>query len=266
MARKLKSDRVLFLAAALLLATGVVMVYSTTVPLALREQSQIPRELVKQLMWVALGAASLAFVMRIDYRAWRNPRLIWAMVTVAIVALVAVLFTPAVNGSHRWFRLGPIGGQPSEFAKLVVIIFSAAVLERRMHRIAEPGYALLPIGALLAVVTGLVLVEPDYGTSVTLVLIAAVIILAAGLSWRHALTLGGAVGVLGALALVIEPYRVRRLLIFLDPWAGPAEGRVPADSVALRGRVRRGHRRGPHGREAEAVLPAVPGTRTSSTR
>jgi cell division protein FtsW len=74
---------------------------------------------------------------------------------------------------------------------------------------------------LLAVVTGLVLVEPDYGTSVTLVLIAAVIILAAGLSWRHALTLGGAVGVLGALALVIESYRVRRLLIFLDPWQDP---------------------------------------------
>ena len=221
MARKLKSDRVLFLAAALLVSAGVVMVYSTTAQSAIGEPGQVSRELMKQLMWVALGAAGMAIAMRVDYRAWRNPVLIWVLVGAAVAALLAVLFMPAVNGSHRWFRIGPIGGQPSEFAKLVVIIFTAAVLERRMDRIAEPLYALPPIALLLAVLAGLILLEPDFGTSVIVVLIAASIVFAAGLPARMVAAFGALIAALGTVALVIEPYRVRRLLAFLNPWEDP---------------------------------------------
>ena len=88
--------------------------------------------------------------MRVDYRTYREPAFIWTVPRRRGLALVAVLFSPPVNNARRWFGIGGLGIQPSELAKLAAIFFIAALLERRMHRINEVGYSLLPIGVVVA--------------------------------------------------------------------------------------------------------------------
>lgn len=220
MARKLKSDRMLFLATLLLLSASVVMVYSASAVLALARYGQPYRFLFRQITWAVAGLAILALTMRIDYRRYRQPVVLIPVLIVSIVALVAVLFSSPVNGTRRWFGVGGIGVQPSELAKLTVVLVTAAVLERRMDRIDEPG-AVGPIGVLVAVVSGLVLLEPDFGTALAIALVAAVMVYVAGLSYR---LVGAAMLVtlpVLTLALLSADYRRRRLLAFLNPWEDP---------------------------------------------
>src|SRR5262249_51855304 len=140
------------------------------------------RFLVTQGMWAVLGLAMLSVVMKIDYRTYREPIFIWTCLGVVTLALVLVLFSPPVNNARRWFGFGGIGVQPSEVAKLAAIFFIAALLERRMHRINELTYALAPIGLVVIILFGLIILEPDFGTSMSLVAIAAVMVFAAGLN------------------------------------------------------------------------------------
>ena len=137
MARKLKSDKVLFLTTILLVALSVVMVYSASAPVALDRYGRASRFLITQGMWAALGIALLSVIMRIDYRCYREPVFIWTALAVVALALIGVYFSAPVNGARRWFGVGGIGVQPSELAKLVAIVFIAANLERRGHRIDE---------------------------------------------------------------------------------------------------------------------------------
>ena len=150
MARKLKSDRVLFTTTLLLVCLSVVMVYSASAAVALDRFQRPYLFLIKQGMWAALGMGVLAIVMRIDYRIYREPVFIWSCLGVVVLGLVAVLFMPPVNNARRWFGIAGIGVQPSELSKLAAIFFIAALLERRMHRIDEVGYSLLPIGIVTA--------------------------------------------------------------------------------------------------------------------
>src|SRR5437867_6869563 len=185
MARKLKFDPVLFLTTILLVGLSIVMVYSASAVVGLERYGKPSMFLIKQAMWAMLGMALLALVMRIDYRTYREPIFIWTSLAIVVAALVAVLFMPPVNNARRWFGLAGIGVQPSELAKLAAIFFIAALLERRMHRINELGYALAPIGLMVGCLFGLIMLEPDFGTSMSLVLIAFVMVFAAGLDYRY---------------------------------------------------------------------------------
>jgi len=221
MARKLKSDKVLFLATLLLVALSIVMVYSASAVVGLERYGRPSMFLMKQAMWTVLGMSMLAVVMRIDYRTYREPVFIWTSVVIVGLALVAVLFMPPVNNARRWFGVAGIGVQPSELAKLAAIFFIAALLERRMHRINEVGYALAPIGLLVALLFGLIMLEPDFGTSMSLALIAFVMVFAAGLDYRY--IAGAALAAVPAIYLLVmgTGYRRRRMLTFLNPWEDP---------------------------------------------
>src|SRR5919198_1432262 len=107
--------------------------------------------------------------------------------------LVAVLFSAPVNGTRRWFGVGGLGIQPSELAKIGCVFFTALILERRMHRIDDLSYSLLPIGLIIGLIVALILLQPDFGTSISLALVVAVMIFAAGLHYRYfvGLALGG---------------------------------------------------------------------------
>jgi len=221
MARTLKSDRVLFLATILLVGLSVIMVYSASAVVALERYQRPYFFLMKQAMWAALGVAVLGLIMRIDYRHYRTPTFVWASFLVSALLLTAVLFSPPVNNARRWFSIGSLGVQPSELAKLSAIFFIAALLERRMHRINELGYSLLPISLVVLCFVGLILLEPDFGTSMSLVLIATVMIFAAGLNYRY--IVGAALVALPAITVLAmsASYRRRRLLSFLNPWEDP---------------------------------------------
>jgi len=220
-ARKLKSDRILFTATLLLVCTSIVMVYSASAVLALERFQQPYLFVIRQAMWTVLGLAALWVAMRVDYRAYRNDAFVWALLGIVVVTLVGVLFSAPVNGTRRWFGVGGLGIQPSELAKLACVFFTALVLERRMHRIDELSYSLLPIGIIVGVMVALILLQPDFGTAMALVLIVAAMVFAAGLHYRY--LVGTLLVTLPALYLVLvsAPYRRRRLMAFWDPWADP---------------------------------------------
>ncbi|MGE0450051.1 MAG: putative lipid II flippase FtsW [Vicinamibacterales bacterium] len=221
MARKLKSDRVLFLATVGLVCLSIVMVWSASAVVAMERYQQPYLFLTKQLMWALLGLAVLWGVMGVDYRRYREPSFLWTSLGIVTLCLIAVLFSPPVNNARRWFSIGGLGIQPSELAKVVAILFIAALLEKRMHRINELGYALLPIGFVVGVLMLLILLEPDFGTSMSLALIAAVMVFAAGLNYMYVAGAGLLLIPLAAFVMLGADYRRRRLLAFLHPWDDP---------------------------------------------
>jgi cell division protein FtsW len=221
MARKLKSDKVLFMATLLLVFASVVMVFSASAYINAFRYEEPHRLLVKQALWAALGVALLGIVMRIDYRVWRHPVLIMSALGVAGVALVAVLFSTPINGTRRWFGVGGFGIQPSELAKLTAVFFVAALLERRMSRVNDPKEVLLPIGGVIGAMTLLILLEPDFGTSVCLVATVGLMVFAAGFNVRY-IALTAAVLMPPAFLLVwMSDYRWKRMTAFLCPECDP---------------------------------------------
>ncbi len=225
MARKLKPDKALFGATIILLGCSVLMVYSASSAELAQGQRQVSYYyLLRQLMWVVFGCVLLAGVMKVDYRLLKKSTVIWPSLILTGIALVAVLFSEEVNGTTRWFNLGPFGVQPSELAKISVIIFTAAFLEKRMDRINEPSYALVPIGIVAGVVAGLILLQPDFGTAVTLLVIVGSIVFIAGISYRYIIS--SALVALPTLAVILwmEPYRRGRVFAFLNPWDDPIGG------------------------------------------
>ncbi len=222
MPRKLKSDKLLFLATLLLVCTSVVMVYSASAVLAVDRYQQPPYFfLFKQVTWAVLGVWLMSRAMRIDYRHLKQPAVIWTALGVSVAALIVVFFGPMINGTRRWLAVGGIGVQPSELAKVAVIIFTAAMLERGMDKLDQVVRALYPIVLVTGLVCGLIVLEPDFGTAFTLLLIVGVMIFAAGLQYRY---LVGASLVMAPVLFVIlasAEYRYRRLVSFLDPWADP---------------------------------------------
>ena len=221
MARKLQSDKWLFVATLALICASVVMVYSASALVALERFQQPYLFVTRQLIWASVGIAVLSIVMRIDYRTYRNDKLVWALLGLVGILLIAVLFSRPINNARRWIGIGGFGIQPSELAKLAAIIFTALVLERRRHRINEVSYSLLPIGVIVGGLVGLIMLQPDFGTSVSLLAVIGVMVFAAGLSYRY--LFGTLLLALPALYVILmqADYRRRRLLTFMDPWADP---------------------------------------------
>lgn len=221
MPRTLKSDKLLFLATLLLVSASVVMVYSASAVQAQAKYQASFWFLVKQLAWAFMGVTLMLGVMRVDYHHYRRPRLVWSLIATVVVLLLAVFFFNPINGTRRWIAFGPVSLQPSEFAKLVAILYTAAVLEWRMHRVNDLSYVLAPIGVVTFLLAGLIVREPDFGTAAILIGIVTVMVFAAGLAYRYLL---GTVMVLAPVAAVLmlgSDYRRQRLITFLDPWKDP---------------------------------------------
>ena len=219
MARKLKSDRLLFLTTLVLVAVGVVMVYSASKVLAAEQYGQPNLFLKKQVLFAALGLAAMFVAMRVDYQLYRDPRVILSVVGFTLVALVAVLILgPKINNARRWFYVGGSGIQPSELAKIAMILFTAAVLERRMERIDELKYSLGPIVVVLLPIFGLIMLQPDFGSSMAVLVIVAVMVFAAGLPHRYFIGIGLSLVPVVAAAAMWPPYRMARLMAFWNPW------------------------------------------------
>ncbi len=221
MARKLKSDRVLFTATLLLVCASIVMVYSASALVALERFQQPYLFVTKQALWAVLGLAVLAITMRVDYRTYRNEKFMWALLALVALMLVGVLFSHPVNGTRRWFAVAGFGVQPSELAKIGCVLFTALILEKRRHRIDDLAYSLMPIAIVVGGLVGLILLQPDFGTAMSLLLVVAMMVFAAGLHYRY--FIGSVLCALPVLYLVLvsAPYRRRRLLAFWDPWADP---------------------------------------------
>ncbi len=208
-------SHVLILVTLGLVAFGLVMVYSaTSAPAALRHGDP-SSYLKRQAAYALVGVVLLAVMSRLDYRVLH--RYAPTLITVSLVLCVAVLAVgETVNGARRWLSLGPATFQPAELAKLALAVWAAGYLSRRPPRTLRA--VLRPLGVLVALFCGLLLLQPDLGTAVSIVVMLSAMLVVAGTPGRLLAAAAGIVWVLGLLAIWFEPYRRERLLSFLNPW------------------------------------------------
>lgn len=199
-----------------LLAFGLVMLGSASAIWAEQQTGDPLHFLKKQMLWAVLGLGAMSALSRLDYK--RLGEWSWVAVAVSAIGLVAVLFSPPVAGVRRWIRLGPLGLQPAEFAKLAMVLFLADYLDRKRSKVGSLLQGAAIPWAVTGLLLGLISLEPDLGTPSLMFGVAVLMLFIGGARMRF---VAGAVAcAVPALAYELArlPYRRRRLLSFLEPW------------------------------------------------
>ena len=215
-------DTVLLASVAALIGIGLVMVFSASSATAYAEHGDIAYYLKRQLMWLGVGLSSAYLFYRIDYHRLRSvaPYLLAG----AVIGLILV-FVPhvglGVNGGRRWIGTGGLSVEPSEFAKLALVIYLSAVLSARGERITSLSRGVVPLCVPVALMAVLVLKEPDMGTASLLLFIALTLFFAAGARLMHLTAVVFAMVPFAALTVLASPYRRARIFAFIDPWKDP---------------------------------------------
>ncbi len=199
-----------------LVAFGLVMVYSATSAPATLGDSDPGFYLKRQSVYAVAGLVLMIAVSRLNFRVLRylSPLLLGAAAFLCVVVLVV---GETVNGATRWLMVGPAVFQPSELAKLAVAVWAAAYLSRRPAP-RTFGELAKPLGVVTALFCGLLLLEPDLGTTVTLMVMVGGLLVVAGTPLRLLAGAGALALTLAFAAVLVEPYRRERFLTFLDPW------------------------------------------------
>jgi cell division protein FtsW len=211
--------QLLLLVTLALVAFGLVMVFSATSGQATLGNGDASYYLRKQGLYALVGVVLLVLARRFDYRKLRP--LAPTLIVVSLGLLVAVLAVgTTVNGARRWLQFGPAVFQPSELAKLTLVIWVAAYLSRRPAP-RTLGELIKPIGLVTGVFCALFLAEPDLGTAITVVVMLGGVLVVSGAPARLLATGGALVAGLILAAAWFEPYRRARLLSFLNPWDDP---------------------------------------------
>jgi cell division protein FtsW len=218
-----QADLVLVLAMAALLGIGLIMVASASMSLAERDYGGPLYFLFRQVGAVAIGMVGAFVMLRTPTQTWEKTGP--ALMVIAFVLLVAVLVPGlgrTVNGSTRWLSVAGMNLiQVSEPARLLILLYVAGYAVRRNQELRQSFAGFARPLAVSAVACGLLLLQPDFGAALMLMVITLAVLFVAGARIRDFLLCGGAVGVLGALVAVAAPYRVVRLTSFLDPWRDP---------------------------------------------
>lgn len=215
----LKHDGVLCSVVVGLTFFGLVMVLSATTGTPYGQ----PADFSRQCFAAALGLVVMAVLMHVDYRLFNRPGVVFLVLSGAVALLTVVLFAASVQNTHRFLRVFGFGFQPSEFAKISLILFLAFYLDKYRDRINE-WRTLAGAALITSVLFALVLAGKDLGTSVALLLIAATVLWTANLEWRFFGYAAAVVVPVIGVAILLQPYRIKRLLIFLDPESEPTEG------------------------------------------
>jgi cell division protein FtsW len=207
---------------ALLTAIGLVMVLSaSSVSSSLKYGSPFPI-FTRQAAYAVVGSLIMLVTANIPFRAWQR---LWIPLMAVSGALLLLVLQPGAGtvagGSARWVAFGPVTIQPSELAKLAVVTFASAVLVRKSKHLRDPLHVALPLLPVLAAVCGLILLQPDLGTTVLIGGIAFIVLFVAGVRFRHLLTGAVVASALGAMLVLSHQYQRARLLGFVNPWKDP---------------------------------------------
>ena len=206
----------------MLLIIGLGAMLSASSVVSIRETGDHLFYIKRQILWVGLGIIAFVITSRLPYRIYE--RLAVPIYVLSVAALMATLaFGDVRGGARRWIEVGPITLQPSEFAKLATIIVLAALLVKKGPLLRQLGHFLVPVAVILGTVFALLLLQPDYGTTLLIggAAFAVMIASAAPLGFLAGVaTLGGALAVVGAMA---SSYRRDRIVGFLDPFADPLD-------------------------------------------
>lgn len=221
MAKKLYPDKWLFAATVGLALFGVVMVYSASAVMALRDNGSQFHYVIKQAIWTGIGFIAMLAAMQSDYNRLRDRRVVYGLLLLTVLLLLAVFAFSPTNGAQRWIKLQGFSIQPSELSKLSLAIFLAYFLEKRVGYEQSFWRTFVPAATVAGILALLIVAEPDLGTAMMLLVIFALVIYTAGARLLHLglMALPALVGVIGLLIFV--PFRLRRMIMFLDPWADP---------------------------------------------
>ncbi len=217
-------DRVLLAVTAILLALGLIMVFSASAILGGDRFGDPWHYFRRQAISAVVGVGAMAVGARVPYRLYR---FLAYPILVGTALLLALVLVPGVagltgGGATRWIMLGPIRFQPSELAKISLVIYLAYSLDKKQANIKSFSIGILPHLVITGIVLALIMLEPDYGTTVTLGSILFIMMFLAGVNLKHlGILLGTAVPIFYLLMRTAE-YRMRRLTAFLDPWQDPA--------------------------------------------
>jgi len=220
MPRRMAYDRWLFFTATLLVIGGLIMVGSSSNHAAMAWGMDPSAFLFKHALNVLLGFGALMLALAMPYKKLDQRSLILFGFVGCALALLLVLTMPPVNGARRWIP-GPLNLQPSEFAKLFGVLFMAYMLSRKEKRVNDFLAVPAPCGLIIGSLAFLVVIEPDLGSALMLVLIPCVLMFVAGLRWRYVFGTAALGVVTLAAAVITEPYRLARIKSFLEPAASP---------------------------------------------
>jgi len=215
-------DKWLLSAVIILALFGILMVYSASSVWSLYKFGDAFKYLKSQVLFFILGLVIIFVLSKIDVEFFRKHSNLFLLVCFVLLVLVLIPGIGKVrNGSRSWFGIGPLGIQPSEFAKLALIIFTAKYLSNNDRDIKSIKKGILPLLLLIIIFFGLIMLEPDFGTAMVIVLTLLLMIFIAGPNMSFFIKVGF-VGLLGIVGLIIvAPYRMKRIVAYLNPWTDP---------------------------------------------
>ncbi len=218
--RQMPTSSILAVLVAALCIFGTVMVGSASEVVSIETYGSAWAILIRQCMWLGIGSAVMVVASRIDYRILRRFAKLFVFVAFGGLLLVLVPhLAVSATGSSRWIGFGSFDVQPSEIMKLALAIFGADLVVRREEAGGGERTVIGPLLLVTAAAAGLVILQPDMGTTVVLACIGLAILLASGVSFRPIAKVAVVVVVLAVVASLIDPYRRQRLLSFLNPGA-----------------------------------------------
>jgi cell division protein FtsW len=221
MNREIPYDRGLIMTVLALLGFGLIMVFSASTVVSAEVYGSQTSIFTRQFIFVVIGLVGLMVSMKIDYHIYEQGWVIYALLLLSLALLLYLLWAPGSGGVQRWIRIGPVNFQPSELAKLAVILFTSFYLVTRKEDFHSFKRGLLPYLVVVGAIVLLVLLEPDLGTAASIAFTAIVLLFLGGLRYRY--LLGLFLAAIPALYFLVVrvPYRLDRWLAFLYPERDP---------------------------------------------
>lgn len=217
-----KYDKILFIAVLSLLFFGLVMIYSASSIWAEYKFNDSFRYIKQQALFIGIGLVLVKIIMNIDYNKYYEKANIILGICFLLLILVLIPGIGTVrNGSRSWFGIGPFGVQPSEFAKLGLIIFTSKYLSNSNKFLKSYKKGVFPILGVMLLFFGLIMLQPDLGTGLVLATTIVSLLFIAGVNMKFFIGVG-ILGIIGVIILIIiAPYRMDRITAFVDPWKDP---------------------------------------------
>jgi len=222
MAKRVGVDKWMFGTVLLLVLFGLVSVFSASAVIAKATLGSPYAYVVKQAGFALAGMVALFVLMRVDYRKYNNPKLIFPLMAITGLLLLSVFAWGGMNGAHRWVRIPGLGTlEPSELAKPVIVLFLAWFLQTRIHTIDNVKETILPAVIPPLLFVGLILLEPDLGTTLVCAAVLMLMLYLAGLQMKWLMVGAAAASPIMYYMLFHVAWRARRMLVFLHPEADP---------------------------------------------
>ncbi len=218
----MKTDKILLISTIILISFGIIMVYSSSNVWALYKYNDAFKFVKSQIVFFIVGLVLIRLLLNINpslYEKYSNKILLLCFILLVLVLIPGI--GKVRNGSRSWFGIGPLGIQPSEFAKIGLIIFTSKYLAHNDKNIKDIKKGLLPLFLIIVIFFLLIMLEPDFGTAMVIILTLVGLIFIAGPKLSFFIKIG-LIGILGIVVLIaIAPYRLERIVSYLNPWSDP---------------------------------------------